>query len=236
MYARHKEEGRRNGFTLIELLVVVAIIALLAALLLPALARAKATAKTVACKSNLHQIGLALAVYVDDFHCYPGDVNLNNTPASNYKYWETYLFPVGGTSNAIFVCPALTDLSPLNRTGYHNLSYGYNSSGSLSARAGFYISLGLLRQDLVRDTEIAAPSDMIAIGDYTIDSVLDGDICAVLDGGPEDYLGDRHNGRANVVFCDDHVEINTQTNWMKATEDVRKRWNNDNLPHPETWE
>ncbi len=57
----------KRAFTLIELLVVIAIIAILAAILFPTFARAKAAAKQISCVSNLHQIGMAMNMYMNDY-------------------------------------------------------------------------------------------------------------------------------------------------------------------------
>jgi prepilin-type N-terminal cleavage/methylation domain-containing protein/prepilin-type processing-associated H-X9-DG protein len=61
-----REPGGPAGFTLIELLVVIAIIAVLASLLLPALSRAKESARTAQCLSQMRQIGLAVRLYADE--------------------------------------------------------------------------------------------------------------------------------------------------------------------------
>jgi prepilin-type N-terminal cleavage/methylation domain-containing protein/prepilin-type processing-associated H-X9-DG protein len=246
---RRHRHSRCFGFTLVELLVVIAIIAILAGLLLPALAKAKAAGLSAVCKSNLHQIGIALNLYTQSFQKYPlGAVNESVNGTSLVGLWDGKLLAYASSNRDIFVCPAYKS-APLwtnnVRLPVVNPSYGYNtvgtgrypaSSASLGLDGGFD-TLNLGKAVFLSENQVKSPGDMIAIGDALpkpggadrdLDDLLPINLLT-------EMVAPRHDQGANVVFCDDHVEFAKVKLWLQKSANARHRFNNDNEPHPETW-
>jgi prepilin-type N-terminal cleavage/methylation domain-containing protein/prepilin-type processing-associated H-X9-DG protein len=213
--------GNEGAFTLIELLVVIAILAILAALLLPTLVQARRRAEGARCISNLRQLGLAMRVYLTDNRAYPYQwtMPLHELLEPNWRKTGLYF------DRGVWLCPSA---NPDTRQG----SYGYNRFGVLKV-GNLTNGLGLARSPVtaVKEADVVAPSDMMAGGDslrppggfFRFDFER-------AKRSRNDFS--RHGGRANVLFCDEHVESPRLEFLLNDTNDAPLvRWNRDHLPH-----
>jgi len=128
----------RRGFTLVELLVVIGIIALLISILLPALNKARESAKAVQCLSNQRQFAMGMLLYANDYrgslppygHFYAG---YSEDPTS---YWWVLIAKYLGSSNqyagiTFMRCPSERD--PNRATYGVNYAKPWNAPFSYSS-------------------------------------------------------------------------------------------------------
>ena len=136
---------RPNGFTLIELLVVVAIIGILASMLMPALARARESARRASCANNLRQTGMALRMYADEAD---GRYPLTRMVAPHKRggyplmFHGSAMYPEYLTEVEVLVCPSNGSARDEFESGTWN-----RPDGPLDTRQG-----GSVDPDLLDDT------------------------------------------------------------------------------------
>ncbi len=215
----------RRAFSLIELLVVISIVSLLAGMLLPALKQARECARAAACASNLRQIGLATQMYLDDYGRFfsyeqpanggadtlwyfglespcdpfgagpPGSRHIDLTKAKLWPYFQSV--------HGIEVCPSYNYYSPLWRQKFNQITDGYGLNELL---------FGMSLNDLTN-----SPAQVVCFADAADVNTIQPPASSAHPMVEEFYYVHpynnqiptthfRHNGRANVLFCDGHVD------------------------------
>lgn len=209
--------SRSQGFTLTELLVVIAIVAVLAALISAGVSRARASAQSSRCVNNLRQLGALFLGYLPE----------NNSSIPYYAVggsdftWINYLDKSNDRippSAGISVCPTVMPKQYKDRYSV----YGMDVTGG---QGGFYphpfTPAAQVYAFMVRfNSMVGDPSRRILLADSMVRSASAWNaknqvayirLASTPQGGDQGALHCRHQGKANLLFLDGHVESMTPT-------------------------
>lgn len=171
----------RRAFTLIELLVVIAILAILISILIPAIGKARETARSIKCMSNLKQIGVGLLAYANDYKGRVWEAGHN----SPYRFWYAQptnpLMPLSVANPAvagpafnyltdvdvIFECPTNTRKTPLRELPNFSDPFWNTDSGRLQRELfNLFLSPRAINFDftMVTGASGARPDSSVIVG------------------------------------------------------------------------
>jgi len=204
---RNSPNRFQQGFTLVELLVVIAIIATLAAIATLSSQRMIANAASTKCVSNLRQIGTAMGTYVTENS---GKIPYSNDPNTiGFSHWTAPLPKLLDVGEGSVKFPLRADYDKASAVHPFNCPTCKTKFRTYAANMNAMCFLGQGGNYALRNMS-SAPNlaALVLITDDTqADPAPKNNGKGVFDSSSfVSQIGVRHNGKANMLFADFHIE------------------------------